>query len=172
MYLKNLRAVGGSLLTCLLLFSASYTDVWAKETSVKRPPPPTPVLPIGDNFFCSAVLGSSLYTDDANDSWVKGTLFDGTDRITIKVEGDKLRFLTQASFELGDVGDESPFDVLINDDGQVVAIDYDVVGKNASTNVFALNRKTGIAVWSKSRSKGLLTLNPDVQSYVLGCESR
>ena len=40
------------------------------------------------------------------------------------------------------------------------------------SHVFALNRKTGIAVWSKSRSKGLLTLNPDVQSYVLGCEPR
>lgn len=160
-----------AFLIVVLLFSS---QAQAKDTSVKRPLPPAPVLPIEDNFFCSAILGSSLYTEsrkEVEDSGIKGMLFDATDRIAIKVEGDKLRFLSKASFEAGDVEDESPFSVLVNDAEQVVAIDYDI-GRGVFINTFALNRKTGIAVWSKSRSVDFLTLNPDNQSLVLSCEPR
>jgi len=131
-------------------------------------------LPLENKLFCSAVLGSSLQTESreqAKDAGIKGTLFDATDRIAIEVVDDKLHFLTRAMFEAGDVKDESPFSVLVNDEAQLVAMDYDV-DRGVFINVFSLNRKTGIAVWSKSRSIDFLTRNPDIQSYVLSCEPR
>jgi hypothetical protein len=103
---------------------------------------------------------------------VKGTLFDGTDRVAMKVDGDKLHVLTKASFEVGDIENDNPFSVLVNDEEHVVAIDHDLI-RDTSIGTFALNRKTGVAVWSKSRPKGFLnTVNPDNQSYILGCEPR
>ncbi len=171
MHLKR-RALGCLLIFFAVVLSASSVDVWAKETSERRPPPPAPVLPIGDNFFCSAILGSLLYTDDANDRAVKGKLFDATDRVAMKVDGDKLHVLTKASFEVGNIENDNPFSVLVNDEERVVAIDHDLV-RDTSISTFALNRKTGVAVWSKSRPKGFLdTVNPDNQSYILSCEPR
>ena len=158
MHLKNLRALGSCRLALFaVVLLASYADAWAKETSVKRPPPPTPAWPIKDNFFCSAILGSSLYTDDANDRGVKGTLSDGTDHIGMKVEGDRLYFLTQASFEAGDVGGENPFSILVNDDEHVVAIDHDLI-RDVSISTFALNRKTGVQCGRKVVRKASSTL--------------
>lgn len=172
LFVQGGRALRSCLLASLVVAFLLNPHAQAKETRVKRPPPAAPPLSIGDNFFCSAVLGSLLYTEDAKDGEIIGTLFDGTDRIAMKVDGGKLHFLTKASFEAGDVGDENPFSVLVNDDERVVAIDHDLV-RDVSISTFALNRKTGVAVWSKSRPNGFLdTLNPDNQSYLLSCEPR
>jgi hypothetical protein len=129
---------------------------------------------IKNKYFCEALLGTMIMAPAENigkiKKGVKGEVFKGTDKISIEIRGDKLHFLTRASFEAGDAADENPWSIIYNDKHTVLAVD--AIEKNLIVNVFALNKDTGIANWTKLRSADIITGNPDGQSYCLKCEPR
>lgn len=161
------------LIAVLVVVFMATARVAKTGRELEFPAPQKPLYKIGNAIFCAAIIGSTLeaYTGVSSKKCIRGNLFKGTDQVAIEVEGDALYFTTKAAFEAGQVRDKSPFKVLVNSESQLVAIDYDE-SLGAYINVFALNRRTGIAVWSKSRSRDFLTGNPDVQSYILSCEPR
>ena len=157
----------------MLLTVILTVQVGSCDEQLKLPYPNTLAEGIQTNhYFCKALMGSSLVADSgriiSKGRGVLGKLFEGTDEMSIQIKGDKLHFLTRASFESGLTEDDSPFEIIVNNDKELTAIDIDE-GVGTFVNVFTLNKETNIAVWSKVRSRQILTQDPDVQSYVLEC---
>jgi len=53
----------------------------------------------------------------------------------------------------------------------VTAVSVEHTTDGAIVNLFSMNRKTGTAIWTKQRSRGLFgqTGHPDVQSHGMVC---
>ncbi len=125
-------------------------------------------------YYCEALLGTFIHSPSKNLGLIKkgihAEVFKATDKISIKIEGNKMLFLTYASFEAGDTANENPYNIIYNDAHKILAIDQ--IESNLIVSIFTLNKDTGIANWSKIKPNGLFTGNPDSQSYCLKCEPR
>jgi len=160
----------------VLLFIAIILLSGCEQKKVIEIPYPTTAKFKGsqDRYFCEALIGTQVYAPSETigkiNKGVIGEVFKGTDKISIKIEGNKLYFLTGASFEVGDTAEENPMNIIHNDSHILLAIDK--IESNLIVSVFTLNKDTGIGNWSKIKPYGLLTGNPDSQSYCLKCESR
>jgi len=72
----------------------------------------------------------------------------GTNKVSLQIKDEKtLSFLSGASFNAGDVGGVD-FSIVKNDDKELVA----AMWNGTSMNTVVLNKKNGLAIWSKSRS--------------------
>lgn len=123
-----------------------------------------------ENYACEALTGTYMYAD--KDEGVVARASKGTDKLAVGVKGDKLKFLTQASLEIGFVeGDE--FDIIKNDGERLVAIYSSLdqtLGGYDGISVFILNKKNGIGIWSKTNQNQFLNDNPGTQGYQLHCK--
>lgn len=164
------------LLAVLLVFLSGFILYINMNEKVLKFPHPY-ILNMGTNatkYSCDAIVGSRIEAVSKGDHinkkiGVLGKLFKGTDKIIIEIKGNKLHFLTRASFEAGDSIDSNPFNIVYNNNHQLLAIDVDNIGVGVTANVFALNKDTGIAVWSKTQLQEFFTKNPNSQSYCLAC---
>ena len=115
---------------------------------------------------CEAVVSTGLYANTIGEKRILAELARGTDKISIQVDGDVLYFLTRAGFNLGEATG-AKFQVLQNSEEQIQAISSE--GGN-TVDVFTLNKKTGLAIWTKARSIDLFSGgNPSAQSFYLMC---
>jgi len=115
---------------------------------------------------CEAVVSTGLYANTIGEKGILAQLARGTDKISIEVDGDVLYFLTGAGFNLGGAKG-AKFQVLHNSEQQILAITSEG-GK--TVDVFTLNKKTGLAVWTKTRFLDFMSGgNPSAQSFYLMC---
>ena len=162
----------------LIFYVCESTSADNQEILLEFPYPEAKTVQNTNSFYCKAILGSKLEIVSVESSHLKkgirGRLFKGTDEIAIRIENEKLHFLMRADLDSGITVDRNPFSIIYADNNQLVATESrrQDSSENIFVNVFSLSRYTGIAVWSKSRSNEVITKNPDVQSYVLKCESR
>jgi len=81
--------------------------------------------------------------------------------------------VTQASFGLGSTKDESPAELVTNSPDLVIAIT--TYGRDKNTpiyDIFSLNKRTGIGLWSKVFTAEALSGNPVADNTLFVCEPR
>lgn len=101
-------------------------------------------------FACEALIDSGVTGSPIEylTNGIEATISKGTNKVSLQIKDEKtLSFLSGASFNAGDVGGVD-FPIVKNDDKELVA----VMWNGASMNTVVLNKKNGLAIWSKSRS--------------------
>lgn len=121
---------------------------------------------LDSGLSCESIVSSSLlvYKQGENKS-IQGDIEKGTDKIAVKLDGDKLSFLTQAAVGAGVTGGDE-FRVLQNTNKYLTAIETHDLG---GVDSFVLNKETGKAVWSKSRSNYFILNDALNDSFLLNC---
>jgi len=101
-------------------------------------------------FACEALIDSSVTGSPVEYliNGIEATSGKGTNKFSLQIKDEKtLSFLSGASFDAGVVGGVD-FSIVKNDDKELVA----AMWNGTSMNTVVLNKKNGLAIWSKSRS--------------------
>jgi hypothetical protein len=101
-------------------------------------------------FACEALIDSSVIGSPVEylTNGIEATIGKGTNKVSLQIKDEKtLSFLSGASFNAGVVGGVD-FSIVKNDDKELVA----AMWNGTSMNTLVLNKKNGLAIWSKSRS--------------------
>jgi len=118
------------------------------------------------SYSCEALTGTYMYGDE-NEGIIAKT-FKGTDKIAIEIENDNLKFLTGAAVGIGNAEGDT-WNIVKNNDKNIVAVYNGLNEPLGDFNIFMLNKKNGIGVWSKIETNLILTDNPGAQAYHLIC---
>ena len=166
MLYKISMAVISTLLVVFAIFSTSL----AVDKRLKFPLPHFSPLVTADQCRCEAIVGAFLHANTTEDKGVLGEVFKGTDKISLQIEGDILYFLSGASFKLGEAKPVL-FKIIHNSEEQVLAILPEQTTFGYTVDIFTLNKKTGVAVWTKTRSYDSFSGGaPSAQSFYLKCK--
>lgn len=117
-------------------------------------------------YACEALTGTYMYAD--KDEGVVSKTFKGTDKIAIKIKGNKLKFLTRASVEIGNA-EADEWQIIKNEKNNLVAVLSGLDQPLGDINIFMLNKQNGIGIWSKTEQNLVLSENPGTQAYQLIC---
>ena len=91
-----------------------------------------------------------------------------SDKLAVKIKGDRLSFMTVASVEAGQA-EGAEFLIVKDTEDYLMAVHLSEGGLTTSLNTFVLNRKNGLAAWTKSRPSFLTIETPDTHSVYLVC---
>lgn len=160
------------IITALVVGSAVYW--WSSrgisgENKLRVAFPITRDVSQQTSFVCESLVSADIIGSpvDYLTDGVEGTVSKGTDKIAVNIKDeDTLSFLTRAALEAG-VSEGELFAIMKNTDEELVAILYDQF--RVSVNVFALNKKNGLAVWSKARPNFLGYESPSGSIIYLIC---
>ncbi len=123
---------------------------------------------------CKTLLGSTMFPrqnfDKNKADVIDGSLFTNDQtKLALEINGKTLKMITTSSVEIGQT---TPVEIPIyrNDDSELIAVDPepDII-LNPGLGTFILNKKTGYAVWTKSKSAFFTYSYPEVQSYYMEC---
>lgn len=154
----------------LLVMLTTISSVLAAERKLEFTLPHLSPLMTPNQCRCTAIVSSHLYANTIKERNISAQLKRGTDEISIEIEGNTLYFLTGASFKLGDAR-PAEYQVIYNAKDQVLAIFPQKTPLGITVDVFALNKKTGLAVWTKTRSYDVPSGGtPSGQSFYLICK--
>lgn len=117
---------------------------------------------------CQALLETSILPISENKR-LEARAGVGTDKLAVEIHGQVLRFMTKASVEAG-MATPAEFQVLRNDDEVLAAVSYQTGALGSTLGSFLLNKKNGLAVWTKSRPSFLVDKQPDTQAFYLRCQ--
>lgn len=101
-------------------------------------------------FVCEALVDSSVTGSPVEylTNGIEVTTGKGTNKVSLQIKDEKtLSLLSDASLNAGDV-DDVDFSIVKNDDKELVA----TMWNGTSMHTIVLNKKNGLAIWSKSRS--------------------
>lgn len=121
------------------------------------------------SFSCESLMSAGIIGSpkDYLTNGVEGEVKKGTDKVAIKIKDEKtLSFITGAAVEAG-VAEGDPFVILRNTDYDLVAIYYDEIW--GSLNTFSLNKRNGLAVWSKTKPEFIGYESPSGDVIYLIC---
>ncbi len=126
----------------------------------------------GNSYSCQGLLNQSIISDNGNISKKAGITAESTtksvDTIAININNNQLDFVTTAGVQLGDTKGK-PLQIVENSDKFLVAIDRDETGLSKPMDVFTLNKKSGIALWSRSLESELFSDDPTSETEYLIC---
>ena len=117
----------------------------AADKELKFPLPNLSPLITTDQCRCEAVVSAGLYANAIQDKGILGQLSKGTDKISIRIEGNILHFLSGASFEIGEAK-AAQFQIIYNSDEQLLGILSQETAFGYTVDIFTLNKKNGLAV--------------------------
>jgi len=119
-----------------------------------------------ESLMSAGIVGS--HTDYLTNG-IEGEVRKGTDKLAVNVKGDgTLAFLTQASVEAG-VAEGDLWTVLRDTSESLIAMHLSDGVFSSQVNVFALNKETGLAVWSKTSPDFLTFGSPRGDVFYLQC---
>lgn len=153
----------------LILVNNSMVSL-AAEKELKFPLTTLSSLINPDQCKCEAIVSAGLYANTIQNKEILGQLSKGTDKISIRIEGNILYFLSNASFETGEAK-AAQFQILHKSDEQVLGVLNQETPQGYTVDIFTLNKNNGMAVWTKTRSSDLLSGGtPSGQSFYLKCK--
>lgn len=120
-----------------------------------------------DELACENLVYTAMRADKNflnEKDGVKGLVQKGTDTLAIKIEGKVMKLLTRASLEVGTM-EGRQFSIMQNDKVGLIAIDQ----SDNAINTFILEKKTGLAIFTKNRLTPFVADHPDSQSMYLIC---
>jgi len=148
-----------------VLLSPIFLPLAPAADSVRMPPG----VPIHDTAMaCQALLTTSILPNPQTKGLETETGV-GTDKLAIEIHGSVLRFMTQASVGAGQAT-AAEFQILHNDNEVLVAVNYQRGALGSNLNSLLVNKKNGLAVWTKSRPSFLVDEEPDTQTHYLRCQ--
>jgi hypothetical protein len=125
------------------------------------------VLKVTNALACDAVLVTSI-EPSSRTKRLEASSTVGKDKIAMQVQGRTLRFMTRRSVESG-IASPAEFQILQNDQESLVAIETGTGTLGSTVNSVVVNKRNGLAVWTKSRSSFLFDSEPDGQMLYLAC---
>jgi hypothetical protein len=99
---------------------------------------------------------------------IEGELADDRNKLALQVDGQNLKFITQAAVGTG-VAEPSQFTITRNDESVLVAVVSDGPPGYA-VDSFVLNKKNGLAVWTQSSPTLIISKIPYTQTVYLVCK--
>ena len=128
----------------------------------------------GTQFSCSTRLGATIFPrmnyETHTFETVDGNLLtNDKTQMAIEIAGKTLKMLTTTSVSIGNT-DPAELVIVKDSDTELIAIDPEIdIAINSGTGTFVLNKKSGTAVWTKSKPSFLTLQVPDVQAYFMEC---
>lgn len=89
------------------------------------------------------------------------------DKVAIEIDGNSLKFTTQANIQVGDTQGR-PMQIIENSDKYLVAADRNDVGVK-SYDIFTLNKTSGVALWTENQMIGFPSEDPSGFTQYLIC---
>lgn len=128
----------------------------------------------GTEFSCSVRMGATLFPKQNLEKnimeTIDGALFtDDKTKMAIEIDGKVLKMLTATSVEVG-INKPAELVIVREDENELIAVDPEsdiLIDKGIGT--FVLNRKNGVAVWTKSKPSFFTTALPEAQAYYMEC---
>jgi hypothetical protein len=128
----------------------------------------------GTHFSCSTLIGATFFPQSDLDNKplksIDGQLLtNDKTKMAIQIEDKILKMITATSVSVGQT-DPAELAIVKNNDNELIAVDPETeVVINQGIGTFVLNKKSGLAVWTKSKPAFLATPLPDTQAYYLEC---
>lgn len=119
---------------------------------------------LSSGMSCESIVSTTVLAFK-KDRKIESEINKGTDKLSVRLEGDQLYFLTRAALEAGGTEGDA-FQVVQNTDKYLTAIFIDPFG---GIDTFTLNKETGKAIWSKNRSHYLVAKDVENESMMLDC---
>jgi len=129
-------------------------------------------------FYCDSllrayILGNSPTNVGGDFKGIQADIAKGTDKFTIQINDSKtLSFTTGASIETGVAAlyGSAKYAILRNDASELAAISLERLPSDSILTTLVINKKTGLAVWSKTRpASSLFYDNPSGEFHYLVC---
>ncbi|MFH1407471.1 MAG: hypothetical protein ABIG91_00310 [Patescibacteria group bacterium] len=128
----------------------------------------------GKQFSCATKIGATLFPRPNFEGriyeMVDGNLFTRDEtKLAIEIDGSELKMLTTSSVEIG-ITEPARLVIVKEDENLLIAIDPELDSYiNRGVGTFILNKKSGTAVWTKSKPSILNSQMPYVQMYYMEC---
>ena len=128
----------------------------------------------GRQFSCSTKMGTTLFPKpnykDHTFETVDGALFtNDKTKMAIEIDGKELKMLTATAVEIG-MTEPAKLVIVRENDSELVAVDLQSdIAIDPGIGTFILNKKSGTAVWTKSKPSFITSSLPDVQAYYMEC---
>lgn len=128
----------------------------------------------GTSFGCSTKLGATLFPrpdyEDKVFKNVDGVLFDDDKtKMAIEIDGNELKMLTAGAIEIG-ITEPARLRIIKNNESELVAVDLEEdIAIDSGAGTFILNKKSGTAVWTKTKPAFIGSQLPDAQAYFMEC---
>jgi hypothetical protein len=159
-----------SLILTVIFISHIPPASLAAGKNLKFPLPKSQALITPNTCRCESIVSAVIYGNTLGDKGILAQLDKGTDKISISIEGDTLYFLTGASFKTGEAR-PGQCQIMHNTDEQILAVCPTPTNFGFTVDTITINKKTGLAVWTKTRSADLFSGgNPSAQSFYLICK--
>lgn len=128
----------------------------------------------GKQFSCSTKMGTTLFPRSNYKKHIMeiidGDLFtNDKTKMAIEIDGKILKMLTATSVEIG-IAEPTKLAIVRENENELIAVDPEsdvMIGRGVGT--FILNKKSGTAVWTKSKPSFIGTSLPNVQAYYMEC---
>ena len=155
----------------LLIIVFINNESLAKEKKFKYQFPKVNKILIPPMFKCKSIVYSYVGVTQnwkANKKEITSEIGDGTDELSIQIEGDALYLMTAASFRVR-FSRPAKYNIIKNTDKKIIAVYFDMT--ESSIDIFAINKDTGLAVWSRTSSCNILYWdNPSTDWNYLLCK--
>ena len=152
------------LLTIGALQGAVAAERQPNDLSVPLPSPSAVSMPL---FTCHEVLSSSITTERGQPPLLQAAVRRGGEVFHMRLIGNTLNLMTKAEASIGEA-EGHPMTVLSSEAGVVVATGSDSPGSSMS---FVLQRKSGFALWTRTRATTWLGHNaPEIQAVYFACK--
>jgi uncharacterized protein YlzI (FlbEa/FlbD family) len=170
--MNNMKKIILNIIILAILGYATYASLFAQEKTFT-----ITAYPFSSEnkteFACSTKMGTTLFPDanlEKNSvEKVTGKLFTNDQtKMAIKINGKTLEMLTATAVEAGTT-DPAKLIILRNTKDYIVAVDTQEILMDPGAGTFILNKKTGYAVWTKSKPALLSQNMPDTQAYYMEC---
>lgn len=169
-YLKPLSFILFGAVAAILLTKALPVGLGKSAKSEFFYPVGAPQLlesRLSSGVSCESISSTILVvSEESNSKTIEAEILTGTDKLSVRLDKDKLYFLTQAAQGAGATEGDA-LDVKQNTGDYLTAIFLDQFG---GIDTFVLNKKTGKAIWSKNHSQYPPSGNDaENQSMMLNC---
>lgn len=114
---------------------------------------------------CESIVSNLLIVKSEKNKTIESEIIKGTDKISVKLKNNKLKFLTSAAVGSG-VTEGDEMTIIQNNNKYLTAYGEFTYGGMDS---FVLNKETGKAIWSKSQPNYILANDVENQTFLLDC---
>lgn len=157
----------GSLLTLAVIKFGVFNSQKSLKMQFFYPPETSSTIEarLNSGLSCESVTSTVLLINkEKSRKTIESEIMEGTDKLSVRINGESLYFLTRAALETGATEGDA-FSVIQNTDKYITAIAPKEFG---GIDTFVLNKKTEKAIWSKTNA---IYFGEDVenQSMLLHC---
>ncbi|MBN2123543.1 MAG: hypothetical protein JW821_04570 [Deltaproteobacteria bacterium] len=157
------------LLIVLVFLLSSPSAAWETDKELTIPLPSPVEIRESERCVCDTLVGTSMRASENSKKFVTATVMQGTERVAFEVAEDALHFRSGADAETKE-REPARFRIIHNRDQRLVAVLYTLTERGFIIDVFNLDKRTGIALWTRTNSSDPSGIGyPSVKSTYLFC---